>query len=205
MKLRARSIATGLVVLLIGAIAAVGIHLHKDGWRFYIIHTGSMTGTYNSGGLVIDKPVTSPLHVGETITFLHSGLSSDVITHRIVGLKHGTIQTKGDANKVRDTWDIRPDQVKGHVVGYLPYMGYVVYFLHHRTGDAAVVTAIIALFLLWELFALPELATAGALESELRQLPVRGIERLRRGAARRPQQSGYSAADRLAGRVAQAR
>lgn len=205
MKLRARLITTGFLMVLIGSVAAIGMHLHKDGWRIYIIHTGSMTGTYNSGGLVIDKPVTAPLHVGETITFLHSGLSSDVITHRIVGLKHGTIQTKGDANKVRDTWNIRPDQVKGHVVGYLPYMGYVVYFLHHRTGDAAVVTAVIALFLLWELFALPELPSASAIESELRQLPARGVDRLRRGPARGPQQTGHSAADRLAGRIAQAR
>lgn len=148
----ARRIAIGLIVLVVAQVAAIGLQLHREGYSAYIVHTGSMTGTYNSGGLVIDKPVKAPLHVGEAITFRHSDLSTNLVTHRIVGLKGGTIQTKGDANKVRDTWKIRHNQVKGVVVHYLPDMGYVVYFLKHRSGIAAVMTGLIAVVLLWDLF-----------------------------------------------------
>jgi signal peptidase len=176
----ARLVGIGLMLMLLAVPAVLGLRLHREGWRAYIIHTGSMTGTYDSGGLVIDKPVTSPLRVGQTITFLHSGLSSDVVTHRIVGLKDGTIQTKGDANKVADTWDIRHNQVKGAVVQYLPHMGYVVYFLKHRSGDAAVMTGLLAMVLLWELFF--ETADAEAAECATRSPAPRAPQRDRRNA-----------------------
>jgi signal peptidase I len=151
---KVRRMFVGLLVAVLGLGAAAAFQLHREGYRAYIIHTGSMTGTYDSGGLVIDRPVSSTgLHVGETITYLHPGVNvSELITHRVVGLKHGTIQTKGDANKIRDTWNTRPDQVRGIVVRYLPDMGYVAYFLQHRTGDLSVVTGLLALILLWDMF-----------------------------------------------------
>jgi signal peptidase I len=168
--MRLKRIAASLVVVLVGLAVAACVQLHREGYRAYIIHTGSMTGTYNSGGLVIDRPVgTTPLRIGQTITYLHADVdSSDLITHRVVGLKHGTIQTKGDANKIRDTWNTRPDQVRGVVVRYLPDMGYVVYFLKHRTGDLSVVTGILTLILLWDLF----FAGAGLTETTRRMSQV---------------------------------
>lgn len=148
----ARRIVTGLVLAILLAAVAAGFQLYRAGYRAYIVHTGSMTGTYDSGDLIIDKPITGPLRVGEVITFYHSGLSSDVVTHRVYSLKHGTIQTKGDANNTPDTWNIRHDQVVGAVTASLPKMGYVAYFLKQPAGDAAVVTGLLAVLLLWGLF-----------------------------------------------------
>ena len=149
----ARRVVNGLLVAVLAIGAGLGLYLHHEGYRAYIIHTGSMTGAYNSGGLVIDRPVgSSPLHVGQTITYLHGGPSPELITHRVVGLKHGFIQTKGDANKIRDTWNTDSHEVRGVVVHYLPDMGYVVYYLSHRAGDLSVVTALLGLVLLWDLF-----------------------------------------------------
>jgi hypothetical protein len=79
-------------------------------------------------------------------------VSTDVVTHRIVGLKNGLIQTEDDANRNADTRNIRPDQVKGVVVHELPDVGYVVDFLKRRTGDAAVAIGLLAIILLWDLF-----------------------------------------------------
>ena len=125
---------------------------HGRGYRAYIVHTGSMNGTYNSGDLVIDKPFKGALHVGEVITFLHSGLSSDVVTHRIASLHDGTIQTKGDANPTKDAWNIRYGQVKGVVVASIPKGGFIVYFFKQPAGIAAAVTSVVALILLYGLF-----------------------------------------------------
>lgn len=150
---RARRVMLGVASLSIAAFVTAGAALwHHAGYRAYIVHTGSMNGTYNSGDLVFDRRAAGPLHVGEVITFLHSGLSSDVVTHRIVGLSGGTIQTKGDANPTADTWNIRYDQVQGVVQTSIPRAGYLVYFFQQRAGDAAAVTGAIALMLLYDLF-----------------------------------------------------
>jgi signal peptidase len=153
-----RRLVISLVAVGIALLVGGGLWLSHQGYHAYIVHTGSMTGTYNSGDLVIDKPVTGPLRIGEPITFYHSGLSSDVVTHRIVGLKRGTIQTKGDANRTRDTWDIRHNQVKGTVMTSLPTMGYAIYFLKQPAGVAAVMTAALAIIFLWGMFFPTELS-----------------------------------------------
>lgn len=147
-----RRITIGLVVTILGAAVVAGVLVHRAGYHAYIIHTGSMTGTYNTGDLVIDRPVTSPIRVGQVITFRHSGLSTDLVTHRVVGLHNGTIQTKGDANQVKDTWNIRPEQVRGVVTACIPQAGYVAYFFKQPAGDAAAVAAVLALILLYGLF-----------------------------------------------------
>lgn len=177
----ARRISIGLVVIIVGAAVAAGIQLHRSGYRAYIIHTGSMIGSYDPGDLVFDHPVTSPVQVGQVITFQHSGLSSDLVTHRVVRVKDGVIRTKGDANHIADTWKIRPDQVKGVVAASAPKLGYLVYFLKQRSGDAAVVTALFSFLLLWGLFFTDESRPAIASPTARETLTGPGaIDRLRR-------------------------
>ena len=146
-----RRIGVGLLVGVLATVAAgVGVLAH-DGYRIYVVHTGSMIPAYNPGDVVIDEPAGA-LRPGEVITFLHSGLSSDLVTHRITDLQDGVIHTKGDANRTADVWDIRPDQVQGVVIGSVPRAGYVLVYLKSPIGIASVVTAILGLFLLYALF-----------------------------------------------------
>src|SRR5580692_2467321 len=99
-----RKIGLALFASLVCAVAVIGFDLWHQGYRVYVIHTGSMVPTLPMGSAVFDKPAPafSSLKPGEIITFRHSGLSSDVVTHRIVSLNNDTVQTKGDANKVDD-------------------------------------------------------------------------------------------------------
>ena len=148
----ARRIGYALAGLLFSGLLAPGVILWHSGYRAYSVHTGSMNPTYKSGGLVIDGPPPSHLRAGEVITFRHSDLTTDVVTHRITDVRGGVIHTKGDANPTADVWDIRPSQVRGVVATRVPRLGYLVAFLEQPAGVASVLTGTAALFVLWGLF-----------------------------------------------------
>jgi signal peptidase len=140
------------LTLAVLCVLATGAVLWREGYRVYVIHTGSMTPTYRPGDIVVDRPAQKQYRPGEVITFLHSGTSSDLVTHRITDITPaGLIHTKGDANASADVWDIRPDQVKGSTMFGVRDLGYLVVFLQQPAGVAAVATSTVGLILLWSL------------------------------------------------------
>jgi signal peptidase I len=147
----AKRVALGLLALLLCGIVGTGFSYWHQGYRVYVIHTGSMIPTYRLGDIVIDKPATQ-LHRGEVITFRHSATSNVIVTHRIASIRDGLIRTKGDANPTPDAWAITPAQVRGTVVASVPRIGYGIVFLKQPAGIGAVMTAVLALVLLWDLF-----------------------------------------------------
>jgi signal peptidase len=135
------------------AIVGTAAALYVKGYRVWVVHTGSMEPTYMPGDVIIDAPPTGDYHAGEVLTFRHSDLTSDVVTHRVIAVTAaGTIHTKGDANRSADVWDIRPDQVQGRTIGDVKYLGYALVFLRQPTGSAALATVIFAIVMLWQLF-----------------------------------------------------
>lgn len=141
------------VVVLLAAVVAAGTTFWAQGYRAYVVHTGSMMPTLNPGDLAIDAPVHGALHRGEIITFRHSDLTTDVVTHRVHGFtKNGLILTKGDANATPDAWQIRPSQVRGRVTHKVIFAGYLVVFFQHPVGVAALAVSLLALILLYQLF-----------------------------------------------------
>jgi signal peptidase len=177
--LLARRVALLLVISIMGACFATGLWLWHDGFRAYVVHTGSMQPNYKSGSLVIDRPASGDYHAGQVITFRHNDLTTDVVTHRITDITStGLIHTKGDGNGTADVWDIRPDQVRGEVVAGIPYAGYVVVFLQQPAGIAAVMTAVLAMLLLWGFFFTPEAASVESASLEPKSGGLRGRLRL---------------------------
>jgi signal peptidase len=150
-SLRRAVFAVGAVLVLglLGTAAAV----YTKGYRIWIVHTGSMEPGYRPGDVVVDRPPSHSYTRGEVITFRHSDLTTDVVTHRVTAvLPDGSIRTKGDANRTADVWAIRPDQVQGSVMFRVRSLGYVLMFLRQPTGVAAVVASGVAIGLLWSLF-----------------------------------------------------
>jgi signal peptidase len=148
----ARRVSLALIALTVIGVVSAGFWVLHGRYHAYIVHTGSMSPNYKPGSLIIDGAPKGGYHPGEVITFRHSALTTDVVTHRITDItKAGLIHTKGDANATADVWDIRPDQVKGSLVAGIPYAGYVIVYLQQPAGIASVVTAILALMLLWGL------------------------------------------------------
>jgi signal peptidase len=135
------------------------------GWERYVIVSGSMTGTYDRGSLVFDEivPVKS-LKVGDVITYRppRGAGPAGLVTHRIssVGRDPKTgepvFRTRGDANPVADPWTFTlPNRNQARVVTGVPYMGFVLAGLAHRTvrmvlvGLPAMLIALIVLVGLW--------------------------------------------------------
>ena len=108
------------------------------GWQRYAIVSGSMTGTYDKGSLVLDEVVpVRELRVGDVITYMPPA-GDHLITHRISWIGRDAtgarvFRTKGDANPVADGWTFRLDRTtQARVRAGVPYAGYVLMALGRR-------------------------------------------------------------------------
>jgi signal peptidase I len=128
--------------LLAGVVVAMVVLLPSlFGWQRYAIVSGSMTGTYDRGSLVLDDVVpTADLRVGDIITYLPPrGAGPDhLITHRIAWIGRGqgggrVYRTKGDANAAADPWTFTLSQpTQARVRAGVPYVGFVLMALTRR-------------------------------------------------------------------------
>ena len=146
---RAGRLASGaaLVVAVLAAMAALAPALW--GWQRYAIVSGSMTGTYDQGSLVLAEVVpVADLRVGDVITYEPpAGAGPEhLITHRIAwmgrdGAGRRVFRTQGDANPVADPWTFRLSQPSQARVRYgIPYAGHALAALGRRDVRTAVVT-----------------------------------------------------------------
>jgi signal peptidase len=129
-------------MLVLFAIAGVMLVPAALGYHRYIILTGSMTGTYDTGSLIFDKEVpTSTLKVGDPITYAPppgASPNQKLVTHRIAKILPGpngqrAFVTKGDANEREDPWKFTlPQPTQDKVSFHIPYVGYVFMFLSVR-------------------------------------------------------------------------
>jgi signal peptidase len=152
--------SVNLVVTVVIAACAAWLLPSLMGYSRYVITGGSMTGTYDKGSIVLEKPVpVSGLKVGDVITYLppaDSGVSN-LVTHRILEMKPaaggGTLfTTKGDANPKPDPWHFTLVSQEQPVVQLgVPHAGWVLIALADRNtrmlvvGAPAAVIALIAL------------------------------------------------------------
>lgn len=147
--------------LLFGAILALSALM---GWQRYVIVSGSMTGTYDRGSLVLDEVVpVAALKVGDVITYRPpSGSGPDgLVTHRIVSIAadgggRRVFRTKGDANRAADPWTFTLQQGRqARVKLGIPYAGFAVAALSRRdlrmlvVGVPAALIALVSLAGLW--------------------------------------------------------
>jgi signal peptidase I len=108
------------------------------GWERYAIVSGSMTGTYDEGSLVLDEVVpVADLRVGDVITYMPPA-GDHLITHRIAWTGRDQqgrriFRTKGDANPIADPWTFRLDRpTQARVRVGVPYAGHALSALGRR-------------------------------------------------------------------------
>jgi signal peptidase I len=152
----------GLNLVFVAMLGCVAVMVGPSvaGYQRFIIMTGSMTGTYDRGSIVFDKPVpTASLKVGDPITYdPPPGFTSQGrVTHRIWRITRGkdgvrVYKTKGDANQSPDIWSFtlpRPTQDK--VMFHIPEVGYLFLLLSLRNFRLILVGVPAVLIGLWEL------------------------------------------------------
>lgn len=119
-----------MLIVLVGAIALFAMNkmdpnsnavLNHLGYQPIYVQTGSMEPTMATKGIVLVKRVDSmdEIAVDDIITYrVYDGSGSPItITHRIYNIKEdGTIITKGDNNRVADSYSITIDNVMAKVV-----------------------------------------------------------------------------------------
>lgn len=129
-----RRLAGWAITLAVLTLAAVMLVPTLLGYGRYVLVSGSMTGTYDTGSVVYTKDVpTAQLRVGEVITYAPPAGSSPMklVTHRIVERKiqdgRLVLRTKGDANATVDPWTFTLRENTQAVVRFgVPHAGYVV-------------------------------------------------------------------------------
>jgi signal peptidase I len=169
-------LASGAVLVLAALAARLVLAPALAGWQRYAIVSGSMTGTYDRGSLVLDEVVpVADLRVGDVITYMPppDAGPDHLVTHRIVSIGRDAsgpvYRTKGDANPVADPWTFRLDHsTQARVRIGIPYAGYALAALGRRDVRLAVIAlpalliALLSLGRLWR--ALGEEARRRALE-----------------------------------------
>ncbi|MBV9832394.1 MAG: signal peptidase I [Marmoricola sp.] len=153
MKLKHLALAV-LAGLLLSLPTTVLVAWH-EGYRAYVVRTGSMVPTFSPGDAVLDRTTSGGYTVGDPIT-LEIG-PNVLVTHRLTRIdQQGLLHTKGDANPSADAWQLPATRVRGVVDRVLPNVGYAMVFLQQKTGIAGVMTMALSLVLLWGLCFPPE-------------------------------------------------
>jgi signal peptidase len=140
-----------LCASVLGTVACTLVLAWANGYRMYVVETGSMAPTINAGDVVVDRRSGSGFEQGDVVTVQISD-SGQLVTHRMTHLdRQGKLHTKGDANEKADAWALKPTSVRGVVQHTVPNFGYVVVFFRQPEGIAGVMTGALSVFLLWGL------------------------------------------------------
>ncbi len=131
---RARCLITkvaswGLLLSVVLSAVVLIVVPKATGAKPLTVLSGSMTGTYDIGDVVIVRPVDpATLQVGDVITFQPVSDDPALTTHRIVEVTYGSegtrFVTQGDANGAVDLEPVTPEQVMGEVWYSVPVVGY---------------------------------------------------------------------------------
>jgi signal peptidase len=154
---RAGRLASGVVLAAAAVMAGLALVPAVAGLQRYVIVSGSMTGSYDRGSLVLDEVVpVRELAVGDVITYrppADTGIDH-LVTHRIDSIQHdrtgvAVFRTRGDANPTADPWTFTlPAAEQARVWAGIPYAGFAFAALARRDvrmGAIAVPAVLIVL------------------------------------------------------------
>ncbi|HEX5740766.1 MAG TPA: signal peptidase I, partial [Pilimelia sp.] len=119
------------------------------GWQTAVVVTGSMHPAVRVGDVVATAPVRSAdvsrLPAGSVLLMDDPAKPGTLLLHRLVKVRSdGTLVTKGDANRSRDSTPVPPQNVRGIARLRVPAVGLPV--LWARQGEWAPLAAVVLLF-----------------------------------------------------------
>lgn len=130
-----------IVALVFGVCFCMGIHP-------YIVQSGSMEPEIYTGSLVFvdTKYDYESLEIGNVIAF--EPAKGTLVTHRIIDIENGLIETKGDNNDVSDGFSTSEENYRGLTKFAIPKIGYFFAWIQTKRGIILSVTIGIALLIL---------------------------------------------------------
>lgn len=137
--MRRRNLILLISISIIAIISAMVIYGAATGSIWFLTGTGSsMEPTITQKDVMIIVPVNPELlRVGDIITYrreVDGGNKVIFVTHRIIVIDDGLIKTKGDAMSEADEYVVRASDVKGKVIGRIPFAALLVRFVHTTIG-----------------------------------------------------------------------
>jgi len=154
----------GLVVFILAIMAFSVIQNRVSGgppkvagYYMFIVLSGSMSPTFDTGSLVFVKPAQpDEIEEQDIIAFRGLGDSQALTTHRVVGIDRSgpdglEFTTRGDANDVNDPNPVPGRNLVGKVALAVPYLGYLLGFGQTKRGLLVLIIVPGALFIISEI------------------------------------------------------
>jgi signal peptidase len=133
------AIAAFVLAIMLAAAAPLAL-----GDRSFVVRSGSMTPTIDTGDVVVVKPVAaSTARVGEIITFKDPVDESRLLSHRVRSIEQQgnrlAFTTQGDANTGQEHWKIEPTGRIGEVVYRVPKLGFAIAWTSTPAGHLGLI------------------------------------------------------------------
>ena len=142
------NVISGLLAVLLLALAGVLIVPYLMGYTELAVLTGSMQPTLPVGTLIYVKE-TDPaqLEVGDVVTYRLDG--DTMVTHRVIEMnpEAETLVTQGDANEDPDG-EITFDRIVGKMDFSIPYLGYISLNIRTPMGIVSICGVLVLIILL---------------------------------------------------------
>ena len=129
------------LVLIVGIVF---ITLYFIGIQPFVVETGSMQPTIETGSLCFINKNIKYQEIKENDIIAFKALSGDKVTHRAISITSEGIETKGDSNENSDGISTKEDNYLGKNIFSIPKAGYAVKFIQTTRGRIILITIIIA-------------------------------------------------------------
>ncbi|MFC2020627.1 signal peptidase I [Chloroflexota bacterium] len=144
-------IISRFIMIILGiAIAGLSFIYFMDGYNLYLVRSESMKPAILMGDLIITGPLLNQLNrevkPGTVVTYEYK---NELITHRVQSIDENTLVTKGDATEDPDPWTVTMSDVRGIYLFKIPYVGYMLNFIHTKLGWFLTIIIPGALLVLW--------------------------------------------------------
>lgn len=118
----------------------------------YIVSSGSMEPTIQTGSIAFVKPVEQKeIKKGDVITFLSPKDQKLTILHRVYKIKNTknvlSFETKGDNNNAEDNWEVPAVNLQGRYLFSIPLLGHIAALMKKPLGFILMI-GVPALFLI---------------------------------------------------------
>jgi signal peptidase len=110
------------------ALLAVLLMATVAGYRPLIDYSGSMRPAIQAGDLLVTRSEPAArMRAGQVVSFIDPGLNGRLVTHRVVAAhasgRNIAVVTRGDANRVPETWSIARNASIGALIFRVPEIG----------------------------------------------------------------------------------